>query len=127
VKQLFTLLESSTFLQFPDLYKSLGIQETRFQSTRQFNKAIVRTAPDIMLAEFIYGFGNNYAGINISNLDVSLRALQRYAPHTKIILLADKLEHSHISKLEELFRIDASLTLPVSAKDIETAIKELDI
>ncbi len=126
MKQLYTLLESSTFLHFPDLYKSLGIQETRFHTARQFNKAIAKAAPDIMLAEFIYGFGNNYAGINVSNLDVSLHALQRHAPQAKIILLADKAERPHIPKLEALFHIDTILTLPVTANDIKTAIQNMD-
>jgi hypothetical protein len=53
VKQLYTLLESPTFLRFPDLYYSLGIRETRFSSARKFNKAIAKIAPDLILAEFI--------------------------------------------------------------------------
>ena len=127
MKQLYTLLESPTFLQFPDLYKSLGIRETRFASTRQFNKAIAKTAPDIMLAEFVYGYGNNYAGINISNLDVSLHTLQRYAPSAKVILLVDKVERPHVSKLEALFEIDAILTLPVTASEMISTLYGLYI
>jgi len=125
VKQLYTLIESTTFLQFPELYKSLSIQETRFQAARQLNKAIAKTAPDIVLAEFFYGFGNNYAGINISNLDVSLHALQRHAPQAKIMVLVDKADRPYVPKLEALFKIDVILTLPVTASDIKTAINGL--
>ena len=122
MKLLYTLLESPTFLQFPYLYKSLNIQETRFKSARQFNKAIAKTAPDIVLAQFYYGFGNNYAGINVSNLDVSLHALKRHAPQAKVVIIADKVDLPHIPKLEALFKIDAVLSLPVIASDIKTAL-----
>lgn len=125
MKQLYSLLESPTFLQFPELYKSLGVQETRFNSGRQLNKAIAKTAPDIVLAEFFYGFGNNYAGINISNLDVSLRALQRHAPQAKIMVLTDKADRPYVPKLKALFKVDTILTLPVTANDIKIAVNDL--
>ncbi len=124
MKQLYTLLESPTFLQFPDLYRLIDIEETRFKAARQFNKAIAKTAPDIVLAQFYYGFGNNYAGINISNLDVSLHALQRHAPQAKVIVLAEKVDLPYVPKLEALFKIDAVLTLPVTASDIKIALSE---
>lgn len=122
MKQLYSLLESPTFLRFPELYTAMGIEESRFQSARQFNKAIAKQAPDIVLAEFRYGFGNNYAGVNISNLDVSLYALKRHAPYAKIIVLADKTEQPHIPKLEALFRIDAVLALPCNKQNIKSAL-----
>jgi len=127
VKQLYSLIESPTFLRFPELYKSLDIADTRFTSARQFNKSIAKTAPDIMLAQFVYGFGNNYAGVNVSNLDVSLYALQRHAPQAKIIILVDKAERAHVPKLEALFKLEAVLTLPVTASDMKTAINDLYI
>lgn len=125
MKQLYTLLESATFLRFPELYAVLDIEESRFQSARQFNKAIAIQAPDIILAEFRYGFGNNYAGVNVSNLDVSLYALQRHAPQAKIIVLADKTERPYIPKLKALFNIDAVLALPCSRKMLETSLHSL--
>ncbi len=126
MKQLYTLLESATFLRFPELYAALGIEESRFQSARQFNKAIAKRAPDIVLAEFRYGFGNNYAGVNISNLDVSLYALQRHAPRAKIIILADQTEKPYLSKLEALFRVDATLALPCNKQSLETALQRVN-
>ena len=125
MKQLYTLLESATFLHFPELYATLGIKESRFQSARQFNKAIAKQAPDIILAEFRYGFGNNYAGVNVSNLDVSLYALQRHAPQAKIIVLADKTERPHIPKLKALFRVDIVLNLPCSRPSLKSALQQL--
>jgi hypothetical protein len=36
-----------------------------------------RTRPDWVVAEFLYGFGNNYAGANLCNLDVCLASLRK--------------------------------------------------
>jgi len=125
VKYLYTLFESATFLRFPELYTSLNISETRFQSARQFNKAISKQAPDIVMAEFRYGFGNNYAGVNVSNLDVSLYALQRHAPTSKIIVVTDKTELPHLPKLQAIFKIDAVLCLPVSKVSLKTTLHSI--
>lgn len=123
--RLYTLIESHALLRFPALYKSLGIEETRFQSSRQLNKAIASRPPDIMMAEFIYGFGNNYAGVNVSNLDVSLYALQRHAPDARLIVVADRAERVHVPKLEAIFKLDAILILPVDPKRIRKVLGEL--
>jgi hypothetical protein len=123
VKHLYTLFESPTFPHFPDLYASLGIQETRFQSARAFNKAIAKQAPDIVLAEFLYGFSNNYAGVNVCNLDVSLYALQRHAPDARVIITTDKSERLYVPKLTALFEIDAVLVLPVDKLMLRQALE----
>ena len=126
MKQLYSLLESKTYLLYTEVYQSLDIHETRFTTARNLNKAISSTPPDFLLAEFIYGFGNNYAGVNISNLDVSLYALQRHAPHARVIIVADKSELPYISKLEDLFHIDAVLNLPLAPGQLKLAIESLD-
>jgi len=77
------------------------------------------------MAEFRFGFGNNYAGVNISNLDVSLYALQRYAPHAKIIVVVDKIEMPHLPKLQSIFKIDAVLRLPISKASLKDALQSL--
>ena len=126
MKNIYTLFESTTFLRFPELYASLDISETRFQSARQFNKAISRQVPDIVMAEFRYGFGNNYASVNVSNLDVSLYTLQRHAPDARVIVVADKTEIPHLPKLQALFDIDVMLPLPVSESSLDTALRSLE-
>ncbi len=120
MKQLFTLCEFPRLLDFPDIYTGLSLNHTWHKSARLFNKALLQTPPDIVIAEFIYGFGNNYAGVNISNLDVSFYALRRHAPDAKIILIADKADLPHTPKLEALFNIHAVLAAPV----VEAELKE---
>ena len=45
--------------------------------------------PDYVVAEFFYGYGNNYAGANLGNLDVFLASLQKYAPRAQVIVMVD--------------------------------------
>jgi DNA-binding NarL/FixJ family response regulator len=126
MKRLYTLYESPTFVNYPDLTASLDIQESRFQSARAFNKAIAKQAPDIVLAEFLYGYSNNYAGVNVCNLDVSLYALLRHAPNARIIVVTDKSERIYVPKLTALFEIDAVLTSPVSRQALQASLEHGD-
>jgi hypothetical protein len=75
------------------------------------------------VGEFIYGYGNNYAGANVCNLDVTLRALQRFAPQAKVIVLVHPNEVLHVSKLVALFPIHAVLKYPVTAQAMQQALQ----
>jgi len=74
---------------------------------------------DFVVAEFFYGYGSNYAGVNISNLDVMLYSLQKYSPDTRVIVLVDKSEYEYVDKLNEIFPIYAVLQYPVSEADMK--------
>ena len=74
--------------------------------------------PDYVVAEFFYGYGNNYAGVNISNLDVFLHSLRRYAPEAKVIVLVDKSERQYVDKLAEMFPLHGVLLQPAQADDM---------
>ena len=75
--------------------------------------------PDYVVAEFFYGYGNNYAGVNVSNLDVFLYSLQKYAPEARVIVLVGRRERQFIDKLRALFSLHAVLQHPVRELDIE--------
>ena len=87
MKTLFSIIESSGHPNASELYDSLGIKETKITSMRKAIAALKKQQPDYIVAEFFYGYGNNYAGVNISNLDVLLYSLQKYSAHTKVIVL----------------------------------------
>ena len=76
-RALLSVIESPTHPNFSALYQSLGIQENKVNSSRKAISHIKDSPPDIIVAEFFYGYGSNYAGVNISNLDVLLFSLQR--------------------------------------------------
>ena len=80
--------------------------------------ALKSRVPDIVVAEFIYGYGNNYAGVNVSNLDVFLYSLQKYSSDCALIIMVDKDEMQYVEKLSVLFPVHAILQHPVQRQDM---------
>ena len=78
---------------------------------------------DYIVAEFSYGYSNNYAGVNVSNLDVLLASLRKYAPQARTLLLWCINPNTSI-KLEALFPLYAVLQYPVSESRIEELLKQ---
>lgn len=126
MKSIFSVIESPTHPYFTALYKELGLDELCFQSMRKVIKAIKNNPPNFVATEFFYGYGNNYAGINISNLDVMLYSLQRYSPKTKVIVFVEKEERQYVDKLSEILPLYAILTKPVTTKTISTVLKGIE-
>lgn len=56
--------------------------------------------------------------MNVSNLDVFLHSLQKYAPEAKVIAMVEKEERKHVAKLEALFNLHAVLQYPISEKEM---------
>lgn len=119
---LFSLIESPSHPPFSTLYQRLGITEQRFTAARKLHKALPQQPPDFLVGEFIYGYGNNYAGVNVCNLDVTLYALQRFAPQARVIVLVHPTEMPHVEKLTALFRIHAVLPYPVTEQSMQQAL-----
>jgi len=121
---LFSLIESPFHPDFTALYQKLGIAAERFDSARNLHRALQKAPPDFFVGEFIYGWGNNYAGANVSNLDVTIRSLQRFAPQAKVIVFMHPREEDHIGKLLELFPLHAVLSYPVDERRLEAALAQ---
>lgn len=119
---LFSIIESPLHPKWTEIYNNKNINETQFNSMRKALVALKKTTPDFIVAEFFYGYGNNYAGINISNLDVLLYSLQKYAPAAKVIVLVDKKERKYVDKLNEILPLYAILSFPVNTHDINTLL-----
>jgi len=116
---LLSVIESAAHPNFTGSYKQLGIAETKLNSMRKALASLKSQPFDYIVAEFFYGYGNNYAGVNISNLDVMLYSLQKYSPDTRVIVLVDKSEYEYVDKLNEIFPIHAVLQYPVSEGDLK--------
>lgn len=118
----FSLVESPQHPNFSALYRRLGLEERRLHSIRETNKLLKKQAPELLVAEFFYGYANNYAGANVSNLDVVLSTLKRYAPHARVVVLADRSERRYVDRLTERFPLEAVLTHPVTEAQMEEVI-----
>jgi hypothetical protein len=121
---LFSIVESPAHRDFSRLYRRLGIEEVKLGSMRKAISALKKQTPDYVVAEFIYGYGNNYAGVNVSNLDVFLYSLQKYSANARIIVMVERRELQYVDKLAALFPLYAVLPLPVSEQDLENVLKE---
>lgn len=125
MQTLFSLIESPFPPDFSALYRKLGIEAQRFDSARNLHRALQNQPPDFFVGEFVYGWSNNYAGANVSNLDVTIRTLQRFAPQAKMIVFMHPREEPHIGKLLELFSVHAVLSYPVSEQAMQAALQAL--
>ena len=106
------------------MYARLGFEETKLTSTRKAMAELKAQRPDVVVAEFFYGYGNNYAGVNISNLDVLLFSLQKYAPQARVILIVDKSERQYVDKLNDILPLHAVLLQPVASTQMEAALSD---
>lgn len=117
-----SLIESPTHPKLSELYKTLGAREIKVNSSRNAIKALKTYQPEFIVAEFFYGYGNNYAGVNVSNLDVLLSSLPKYSPHSKTIVFVNKEESQYITKLNDLYPLHGAFLYNTPNFAIEEAI-----
>ena len=118
----YSVIESPAHPALTDLYRRLGMEELRLNSVRKAISQLKKRPPDWVVADFAYGYANNYAGVNVSNLDVLLSSLRRYAPRARVVVLVDKAEYQYVDKLKALFTVHAVLQYPVQAAQMETLL-----
>ena len=116
---LYSIVESPAHADFSALYRRLNLLEIEFKSMRKAMAHLRHQPPDFVVAEFFYGYANNYAGVNISNLDVLLFSLQKYAPNSRVLVMVDKSERTYVEPLSRIFPLHGILQHPVSAQDVE--------
>lgn len=121
MKTMLSIIESKFHPDFSGLYTTLNIANTYFDSMRKTIAALKTQQPDYIVAEFFYGYGSNYAGVNISNLDVLLYTLQKYSPETRVIVFVDKSEYQYVDALNKIIPLHGVLRHPVT----ETQMKAL--
>jgi len=122
--RLYSLVESATHPNFSALYRRLKLEEERFGAMRKLLSAVKKRPPDFIVAEFFYGYSNDYAGITISNLDVLLYSLQKYAPHCRCIVLVAKEEREQVDQLQKIFPLHEVLVHPVAEAQMEAALQQ---
>ena len=89
---------------------------------RKAISTLKKQQPDFIVAEFFYGYGNNYAGVNISNLDVLLYSLQKYSAQTKVIVMVDKSEYKYVDKLNNIIKLHDVIKLPINKEQLQNSL-----
>lgn len=120
---LLSIIESRMHPNFGELYQRLGIKEDKVSSIRKAIGLLKKQQPNFIVCEFFYGYGNNYAGVNISNLDVLLSTLQKYSPDSKVIVIVEKSERQYVDKLNELFPLHAIFVYPAKEAEMEALLR----
>ena len=120
----FSIIESPRHPNLTALFKRLGMNEVKLNSIRKANAELKKQLPDFVVAEFIYGYGSNYSGVHISNLDVFLVTLLKYKCEAKVIVLVDKTERQFVDKLNEIMPLYEVLQFPVSETDVEACLNQ---
>ena len=119
-----SIIESPTHPKLSSLFTGMGAREIKVNSTRNAMKALKTYQPDFIVAEFFYGYGNNYAGVNVSNLDVLLSSLPKYSPNTKTIVFVEKDEAQYIEKLHALYPLHGAFLHDTPEYAIEESLLE---
>ena len=119
---LYDIIESPAHPDLGGICERLGYERLSFSTQRKALSQMKRQPPDLLVADFFYGYGNNYAGANVSNLDVLLRSLQRFAPEARVVVIADRNEAPHVDKLAALFELHAVVVLPADEARLAEAI-----
>mgnify|MGYP000698599385 CR=1 FL=1 len=119
---LLSIIESRMHPDFGPLYQKLRFKEDKVSSIRKAISLLKNQQPDFIVCEFFYGYGNNYAGVNISNLDVLLSTLQKYSPDSKVIVIVEKSERQYVDKLNELLPRHAVFVYPGKESEMEQAL-----
>lgn len=119
---LYSVIESPAHPNLTALYQRLGIEEIKLNSVRKAIGQLKKRPPDWVVADFSYGYANNYAGVNVSNLDVLLSSLRRYAPQAQVVVLVEKAEYQYVDKLRALFTVHAVLQYPVGTAEMEAVL-----
>jgi len=119
-----SIIESPTHPKLSSLFANMGAREIKVNSTRNAMKALKTYQPDFIVAEFFYGYGNNYAGVNVSNLDVLLSSLPKYSPNTKTIVFVEKEEAQYIEKLHALYPLHGAFLHNTPEYAIEESLLE---
>ena len=120
---LYSIAESPIHPRCSALYQRLGFEEVVLNSQRKAISQLKKAVPDVVVCEFFYGYGNNYAGVNISNLDVFLLSLKKYKDDARIIVLVDKSERQYVDALNETYPLHTVLVQPVRCEQLEAALK----
>ncbi|MDH5473929.1 MAG: hypothetical protein OEY61_13860 [Gammaproteobacteria bacterium] len=118
-----SIIESPTHPRLSAFYQSLGFREIQVPSMRKAMAVLKKTPPAFIVAEFFYGYGNNYAGVNVSNLDVLLSSLPKYSPDTKTIIFVQKEELQYVEKLHKLYPLHAAFLHNTPEYAIEEVLK----
>lgn len=121
-KTLLAIVELGGYPDFSRNYENHGFAVRKANSMRKALALLKKQAPDVVVAEFIYG--PTY-GSQLSNFESLLATLQRHAPQAKLIAFLHKEDMPHLQRLTARFPIHARLFYPIDAQKLEQCLVDI--
>jgi DNA-binding NarL/FixJ family response regulator len=121
---LFSIIESPHHPNFSALFARLGYDEMPLTSTRKAISQLKKQKPDVVVADFVYGFSNNYSGVHISNLDVFLMSMRKFAPDAAVIILTTPTEMEYAQKMRDICPVKAIMPFSVTERELAAVLTE---
>ncbi len=99
---LYAIADTPTHPDFSALYQRLGYDARRIISQRKAIGELKKQPPAVVVGEFVNAFHTYYQATNISNLDVLLQSLAKYAPDARVIVMADPRDRELAARLASI-------------------------
>lgn len=119
---IFSLADTPNHPDFSTLYEKMGYTEIRLTSQRKAISALKKTPPDRVVGEFVNSFHTYYQATNISNLDVFLQSLVKYAPQAKVVIVVHKGDVELASQLMKIHPFITLLVIPFGEAALQDAL-----
>ncbi len=123
-RPLYAIHDSPALPDFSALYRRLGFEVIAFPTQRKAIAALKRRPPAVVTAAFVDAFHTYYQATNISNLDVMLQSLVKYAPAARVVVIADQGDAEKAGRLRRLHPDLTLLLRPVAETDLEQALRD---
>jgi hypothetical protein len=120
----FSVIESPAHPNLTGVLAELGYQEQRFSSVRKAIAGLKKHRPDVVIADFLFAYANNYASNHISNLDSLLISLQKGRDRKPLfVFVAAKPELPHVEQLAAQYPgfCETYHALPLPVEDRQVA------
>lgn len=116
-RRLLCVMEAGGYGNLQPLFEEQGFEVAIETSARRGMARLKDWQPDVLVADFY----KRYFHDRVSNLE-SLLAVATRNPATRIIVLYDPFHATDLELLKQRHRIDAALSLPLSATALQAAL-----
>jgi hypothetical protein len=121
-RELLALVELGGYPNFVPLYQRLGYRVEMVNSVRKAQAWLKSHRPAVVVAEF---YADPQFRDRVSNLESLLATLQRYDIEAGVVVFLDTDYLPHLEKVRTRYNVNAVLTYPIQADELEKTLQNL--
>jgi hypothetical protein len=121
-RELLALVELGGYPNFVPLYQRLGYRVEMVNSVRKAQAWLKSHRPAVVVAEF---YADPQFRDRVSNLESLLATLQRYNIEAWVVVFLDTDYLPHLEKVRTRYNVNAVLTYPIQADELEKTLQNL--